>query len=151
MFAANNNGRTGVLARETVKHVNNLSSKVAQIFTSSTNTEALHEAIRYRVHVESGGKFTVGRQSDTELAIVMRSIMLQYGNNNDNMDVLKQVRALNKAVLDYCVEKVLVEVQSYARYRVDSSRPHIPIAHAQPSSIKGTGERSLDFGATHFF
>lgn len=150
MFAANNEGRSGVLARETLHHVNNLSSKASRVFTSSQNTEALHEAIRYRVYVESGGKYTVGRQSDTELALVMRSVLLQYGNNNDESDTLSQVRALNKAVLDYCVEKVLSEVESYIKYRVDSSTIRQPIELAQPSSIKGLGERSLQYGSSRF-
>ena len=94
MFAGNNTGRPGDMASETIRHVagGTQASRVAQIFTSRANTEALHQGIRYRVHVESGRRFTVGRQSDAELAIVMRSILLQYGRNDDAGDVMQQVR-----------------------------------------------------------
>jgi hypothetical protein len=150
MFAANNSGSSSALARETTRHINDMSSKVSQIFTSKKNIEVLHDAIRYRVFVESGGRFKVGRQSDTELALVMRSILLQYGNNDDSGNVLHQVRKLNGYVLTYCVEKVLTEVEAYMQYRVDASTVQVPIDRARPSSIKGKGEKSLEYGASHF-
>jgi len=150
MFAGNNSGRPNVLASETVHHVNNMSSKVSQIFMSKTNTNALQDGIRYRVYVESGGRFNVGRQSDTELAIVMRSILLQYGNNDDSQNILGQVKQLNAYVLDYCVGKVLNEVEAYMQYRVDALNVQVPIDRARPVSIKGQGEKSLQYGSSHF-
>lgn len=150
MFAGNNPGRSSTFVQETLHHVNDLSSRVARIFTSSANTEALHQGIRYRVHVESGGRYTIGRQSDTELAIVMRSVLLQYGNNNDDGDVLRQVRGLNKMVLDYCVDKVLTELEGYGQYLRDASTLATPMERARPASVKGLGERSLEYGNSRF-
>lgn len=143
-------GSGSAMARETLRHVNNLSSTAAEIFTSPKNVAALQEGIRYRVYVQSGRKHIIGRQSDRELAIVMRSVLLQYGTNNDGMDSLQQVRALNEAVLEYCVGRVLTEVESYVRYRVDAGTNRVPMANAVPASIKGTGERSLQYGTAHF-
>jgi hypothetical protein len=150
MFAEGDDGRGGTIVRETTKHVNDMCSTVSKLFTSSSNTNALHEAIRYRVFVESGGEHTIGKQSDTELGLVMRSILLQYGNNNDALDTRKQVRDLNQRVLDFCVAKVISEVDGYVRYRVDASTLHTPLENAQASSTKGTGERSLSYGASRF-
>ena len=53
----------------------------------------------------------IGRQSDTELQIIMRSIYLQYSENN-NCNIISQVKVLNKKVLDYCVEKINKAISS---------------------------------------
>lgn len=143
-------GQGSAMARDTVKHENDLTSAASRLFLSSGNAEALHEAIRYRVYVESGGRHTIGRQSDTELAVVMRSVLLQHGDNDDSRDPVVQVRELNARVLKYCVDNVLSQVEGYVSYVRDASRMPTPMPRGAASSIKGTGERSLQYGAAHF-
>jgi len=150
LFADDNDGHGGDMTRETVRHVNDMSSSAARVFTGRANTEGLQEAIRYRVFVESGGRHVIGRQSDTELSIVMRSILLQHGKNNDSMDTGAQVRDLNARVLKYCVDNVLSQVDSYMTYRKDASQLYTPLRPPAASSVKGTGERSLQFGGSRF-
>lgn len=149
-FSFGSRTNTSAQLRETVKHVNNLSSRVTQIYTSQKNIDIVQDAIRYQVWIKSGKRHVIARQSDSELAIVMRSILLQFGDNNDDNDVLKQVRALNDHVIRYCVSTVLENMDSYMKYRRDTAGPLDPLARAQPSSIKGMGERSLQYGGTQF-
>lgn len=120
------------------------SSRATQLFMSSLNVDALQDAIRYRVFVDSGRQHVIGRQSDTELAIVMRSILLQHGRNDDGdgLDAaLSRVRELNAEVLSFCVPRVLQEVRGYVRYRGDVSEMPMPMERAQTATSKG--ERSL--------
>jgi hypothetical protein len=115
-----------------------------ELFMSESNMNALQDGIRYQVYSVSGGKHTIGRQSDTELTTVMRSMLLQHGRNTTcstgGFD-LDEVRRLNKIVIDFCVNKVLSEIDIYIKYREDISQLPVPIARGQFESNKGS--RSL--------
>jgi hypothetical protein len=115
------------------KQRNNLSD----IFFSTTNIDALQEGIRYRVYVETKGVHVIGRQSDTELKVVMRSMYLQHAKHN-NRPVVEQVRVLNKHVLDWVVPEVVSNLQQYIVYKRDASTLPMPLEHAQLSTMKGT-------------
>ena len=130
--------------QDTLEHITKL-SRVGSVFMSDMNMDALQDAIRYRVHVESGGEITIGRQADAELGLVMRSILLQHGRNDDTEGtVLPQVRELNGRVLDFCVPRVLREANGYLQYRQDASRLYVPISYGQAVSHKAVGTRSLE-------
>lgn len=113
------------------------SNDVSSLFFSPKNIDALQEAIRYRVYVETQGKYTIGRQSDQELKIVMRSTYFQYGLNN-NSDIVSQVRVLNSKVLDWVVPEVLSNVLQHAKYKMDASTLPMPMDRAPLMSSKGT-------------
>jgi hypothetical protein len=112
-------------------------NKLSDIYFSPENIDALQEGIRYRVYVETQGKYVIGRQSDQELKIVMRSIYFQFGLNNDN-DCIGQVRTLNAKVLDWVVPEVLSNLLQYARYKVDASTLPMPLDRAPIMTTKGT-------------
>lgn len=110
---------------------------VADLFFSADNVEALQQGIRYRVYVESGNEVVVGRQSDAELAIIMRSTYWTYGRNAPD-DVVGQVRALNARVLDYAVPEVLSAARMHERYRRDVSTLPVPMDRPTLDSKKGS-------------
>ena len=116
-------------------------NSVSDLFFSDNNIDALQEGLRYRVYVESKGKFTIGRQSDQELKTVMRSIYLQFGIGN--MDCIGQVRTLNAKVLEWIVPEVLNNVLQYERYKQDTSTLPMPLERSPLATMKGT--RSLEF------
>ena len=113
------------------------------LFMSKANVDALQDAIRYRVYVETHGRHVIGRQSDVELALVMRSVLLQRGRNDDGSDVLEQVRQLNAEVLEWCVPRIASEVEQWLRYRDDIATLPTPMAYGQVASMKGTRELQL--------
>lgn len=136
----------GTFASDTLQHVwkaGDPGSEASNLFMSKKNVDALQEAIRYRVWVESGGQQVIGRQSDAELAIVMRSIVLQYGRNDGHSDPVEQVRELNVRVLDWAVPRILGEVTQYIRYRQDASTLPMPMAHGALATSKGS--RQVEF------
>ena len=65
----------------------------------------------------------------------MRSIYLQYGKNLDE-DVVGQVKDLNKKVLDYCIPKILSEIEQYKNYVRDASNLYTPIQNSENVSNK---------------
>lgn len=118
------------------------SSMATRLFMSPLNVDVLQDAIRYRVYVESDREHVIGRQSDTELAIIMRSILLQHGRNDDGGNcTVARVRELNAEVLAFCVPRVLQEVRGYIRYRGDVSAMPMPMERGQTATSKG--DRSL--------
>jgi hypothetical protein len=86
---------------------------------------------------ETEGEHIIGKQDETQLRIIMRSIYYQYGLNLD-IGVVKQVRDLNKKVLDYAVSRILNEIEQYKMYIRDASQMAVPLARSQYESSKGT-------------
>lgn len=120
---------------------------VSALFFSDTNVNAVQDAIRYRVWVDTAGKHVIGRQNDIELMTVMRSIYLQYSINAPT-DITGQVRILNAHVLNFCVPRIVSEVEMYMRYRKDISQLPVPLERAPMATSKGS--RSLP-GNPHLF
>ena len=110
---------------------------LSDLFFSSENVEALQQGIRYRIYVETNGQFVIGRQSDQELKIIMRSIYYQYARN-DGSDCVAQSRELNAKVLDWAVPDVLSNIMQYQTYKKDASTLPTPLDHPPLMSIKGT-------------
>jgi len=100
---------------------------LSDLFFSSQNIKLLQNGIKKGVYDKSKGQFVIGLQDCDELKIVMRSMFLQYSiNNKDN--ITKQIEALNKIVLDYCVPQVYGEAQGYMQYKKDASTMWTPIS-----------------------
>jgi hypothetical protein len=110
---------------------------LSDIYFSEQNIDALQEAIRFQVWLRSGKKHTIGRQSDIELQVVMRSVYLQYARNLP-FDVLGQVRQLNKMVLDYTVPTIVKELEQFDYYSKDISTLPVPMERSRNVSNAGT-------------
>jgi hypothetical protein len=113
------------------------STGVSKLFFSENNINVLQDGIRYRVYVETNGKYVIGRQSDQELKIVMRSIYLQYSKNLPT-DVVGQVRELNAKVLEWVVPEVLSNLKQHEVYRRDASTLPMPMERPPLLTVKGT-------------
>ncbi len=113
------------------------SNMLANIYFSQHNIDLLQDAIRYLVYTHSGKKYTISRQSDTELKIIMRSQYLQNGVHKQ-YDQGSEVKALNTMVLDIVVPQIIQEINMYMRYKREIGRNVIPIDRGEFISSKGT-------------
>lgn len=107
------------------------------VFFSDDNIDALQIGMYNMVANATNGAEMIGRQSDIELKIIMKGIYLEYGKNLDD-DVLKQVRDLNKKVLDFAVPRILVEIKQHKNYIRDASNIHVPMERSVNVSNKGS-------------
>tara|TARA_Y100000389_G_scaffold182994_1_gene200063 strand:- start:816 stop:1271 length:456 start_codon:yes stop_codon:yes gene_type:complete len=115
---------------------NFLKNCLNDVFFSNENVDALQTGMRNMVANKTNGKHIIKRQSDDELKIIMRAIYYQYGlNQTDN--ILEQVQDLNKKVLEYCVKRILIEIEQYNQYIKDASEMHVPIERSVNLSNKG--------------
>jgi Family of unknown function (DUF5761) len=112
-------------------------TELSSVFFSNTNVNALHEAIRYQVYVKSEQRHIIDRQSDIDLKIVMRSVFLQYSKNLP-YDIVGQIRELNSIIIDFCVDKILNEINMYLYYKQDIDKVPEPMARSVNTSSAGT-------------
>lgn len=125
----------GTEYRGTLKNID--CSEVSELFFSKRNVDAVQDAIRYRVWVDTQRRHLIGRQSEEELHMIMRALYLQYGNN-DPYDITHQVRVLNTRVLDYCVPTIVSEIDMYMQYRQDIQQLPIPLERGEYATNKGS-------------
>lgn len=121
-----------------------------EIFFSPENLEYIQTAIRYQVYLASNKQHVIGRQSDTEIQIIMRSIYLQYGKFLPT-SVKQQVKELNDLVIQECVSKVLSQVQQHLWYLWHASKntPWTPIEH--PKNMSTVGLKQLPSVTSLFY
>ena len=101
-------------------------NSINDIFFSDMNTKVIQDTIRYKVNLETGE--TVARQSDNELYIIMRSIMLQFANFRTGVDnIVDEVRRLNEKVVEYAVDNVSSNVKQHKGYVDKLSKLPVPM------------------------
>jgi len=122
-------------------------SVLNQLYFSKKNIEIIQNMIRYNVYEKSEKKYVIGKQSDIELEIVMRSIYLQHSPNLPNK-IKEQISYLNKLVTDWCVEQILPEVYQYFGYMKEIE--YMPIPLELPLNLSSKGSRSLRSVTTTF-
>jgi hypothetical protein len=87
----------------------------------------------------SGGKYSIDRQNDDDLKIVMRSYYLMFGKNDPNF-VERELKDLNSRVVGYASAKIYSEVDFHMFYRKDIEEFASPIAN--PINVHVFGSRT---------
>jgi len=137
-YTINNNDQR-LLKKDSYKSISQLYSGncVSETFFSSENTDIIQEGIINSVYNKSNGMYQIGRQSDQELKIVMRSIYLQYSKNL-NYNINEQILDLNTKVIRWCVDEILSNIKQYFEFKKNVSTLPMPLERAQLPSQKGT-------------
>lgn len=118
-------------------------SIVSRTFFGSQNMEELQQALRHGVYKASGhDRLVVGRQSDLELGIIMRSAFLKHSRNTD-AGARQQIATMNNYVIEFSVPVVLQEARMYLAYRRDISTLPVPLERGQIMSQKGSRQMEL--------
>jgi hypothetical protein len=114
---------------------------IADQFFTGKNAALIQATIRKEVYSRSGKKhYQIDDQSIDELKMIMRGMYLQYAKNNP-FNVEGQVAELNKLVVEWCVPRILSEIDHYYYYLNDIS--HMPVPLSQPMSMSSAGTKSL--------
>jgi len=100
-------------------------NNLTRLFFSPQNIEAIQSMIRFYVHKLTDGQI-VSKQSPDELFVIMRSIILQYGNFMSS-GIIAEIKRLNSKVVNICVEKVSIEVDQYNHYIDDLQKLPTPL------------------------
>ena len=140
----NSNGFNGYMFiggdENLVRHTHS-ENGVSDIFFSGENIDNIQEQIINIVYKKSGGKWKIGRQSDTQLKIIMKSIYLQHSKNLP-CNLNNQVIQLNNKVIEYSVGAIHNEILQYIGYLKDIDSPRKLMN--RPKNISSAGTKTLE-------
>jgi len=104
-------------------------------YFSRANVDYLQKKMREIVYQATG--HIIGRQSDEELLIIMRSIYLSDAQNMPGQ-LNTQIANLNYAVLRYAtVNEIIPRVKGYTTYLNDNLQTNIKLPRPRHMSMKG--------------
>ena len=141
IMPVNNYNLTAPVENTTENNTNMISRNtnctgVSAIFFSDINVNLLQQGIRNKILNLSDGKYNIGKQSDTDLKIIMRSIYFQYGKNTSN-NIKEQVLELNTRVIDWCVPEIISNIKQSDKYLMDISTMPVPLDRSILTTQKG--------------
>jgi hypothetical protein len=136
--------KTNIIKREPILTENNINSMshslehslLSRKFFSTNNINVIHKKIIIGVYENSNKKYSISKQNERELLIIMRSYYLQFGKNLDT-NIQQQVDNLNKMVIDWSVEEIIKNIDQYVIYKQTASTLPIPMERSQLPSQKG--------------
>jgi len=107
------------------------------VFFSIANIDLLQRRIHDQVKAMSGGKYSISRQSDDNLRVIMRSYYLMFSRNDPNT-VAQELEELNSRVVGYAAGKIYSEVDFHMFYLNDLEEFAPPIANPVNTGVMGT-------------
>lgn len=125
--------------QNTIKHTIT-ETTLSKSFFSKQNIDKIQNEIIRTVYQKSEGQYKIGRQSDHQLLIIMRSIYLQNSKNLE-CNIQNQIDVLNYKVLDYCVNNIKTEILQYLGYLKDIKKP-IKYTN-RPTNVSSKGNNIL--------
>lgn len=105
----------------------NCDDPVARAFMGANNIDALNAEMIHAVFESSNGQYRIGKQSQLELATIMRSVYLTEARHLPG-NVPAQVARLNQSVLSYAVPVILSEVEMHNHYMKDRDQANRGVA-----------------------
>lgn len=120
--------------KETIQYRHSNTTLNEQFFSES-NMNVLQERIQREVRQMVNAE--IGRQSEPDLMLVMRSYYLQYARNNPD-EVATELIDLNERVVGFCSNRIAVEVEAYRYFRQDILDFPTPIARPIDTQVYGT-------------
>ncbi len=114
-------------------------TKTQYAFFSKINIEHLQKLLKYHVWIQSDKKHIIAPQDTNQLLIIMKSIYLQYGQNNET-DLKQQIKRLNAFVLEYAVPNILLNIEQNSAYKKSVS--NLPKPLELPKYISSAGTRT---------
>jgi hypothetical protein len=122
--------------QDLVGHIHSI-TPLNSVFFSESNMDLLQRKIHDQVKAMSDGKYSISRQSDDELRIIMRSYYLMFSRNDPNT-VAQELTELNSRVIGYASGKIYSEVDFHMFYRNDLEEFAPPIANPVNTGVVGT-------------
>ena len=105
-----------------------------KLFFSQGNIDTIQGQIQSTVQRMINA--SIDRQSESDLLLVMRSYYLQYARNEPDR-LAEELADLNTRVVNFCANRISVEVEAYRYYRKDIMDFPEPIAN--PMNVKKYG------------
>jgi len=113
------------------------------LFFSNDNVNLLHEDIRKYIYFNTKNNSIIGKQSDTELKIIMKSIYLSNRPQlTDFKNIIEQVKFLNKAVIIECGKIIKTNLSQHLHYVKELNT--MPQFQELPKNVSSKGTKNLE-------
>jgi predicted restriction endonuclease len=137
-FSENYCGGASTLAIGGMKLENN---NVSLLYFSDNNMQRVQQQIKREIFRLSNESFKLEvNQDPQDLLIAMRYIFLEHSKNLPTHTV-RQVKILNRQLLDYIVPDIMTNIKQHYKYLKDISEPIKPMD--QPLNVNNKGRRTL--------
>ena len=116
-------------------------TELSKIFFSKENIKRIQKKIKNEIYNRSKGQYILeDEQNENDLLIAMRAVYLQNAKHVPKY-IIKQVKILNKNVVDYVVPDMITNIKQYYGYLRDINTPIKPIM--RPINVNNSGRRML--------
>jgi Family of unknown function (DUF5761) len=129
------------IRRTMLQTVHQCDSPVAHVFFSPSNLNNIQTQLRIIVKEKTG--YTIGRQDDNELLVIMRAMYVLYASQQKDGDVEHEVRRLNSLVITQVLPQIGSGIAAYLGYTRDAATMYIPLERPKNMSVKGTNTFEL--------
>ncbi len=122
------------LTSSIVNSIHQCETSLSRAFFSATNMDTIQSNLRIIVREKTG--YLIGRQSEEQVALIMRSVFTLHANTGAGLE--DEVRRLNAYVLAQLAPQVGTGIAAYLGYVRDASQMHVPLERPTNQSQKGT-------------
>ena len=120
MFSGQQNLESNEVANDRLITNTLNSNPLSKVYFNPNNINTIQSGIINKVHQVSNGQYSIGRQNEQQLLIIMRSIYLQFSKNRE-YDIVNQVNELNTMVIEECARIIIPNIQQQQGYIDDIS------------------------------
>lgn len=121
------------------RSLNQPRTRLLEEFFAIENMDIIQNRLRATIKKQTG--YTVDRQSDADLVIIMRKVFAEQAQHQSPLKA--EVARLNDIVLGVVVPMVATGVAAYLAYLRDASRIPDPLPRGVQTSVKGTKSYEL--------
>jgi hypothetical protein len=114
--------------KEMIKSVHQEQTDLSDIYFSRENLELIQKELINTVRDEY--KYTIDRQSEDDLLIIMRSYYTLYANP-ETCSVKQEIIKLNKLVIEKATKIVVTNIKMYKLYLNDASNLPVPLERSE--------------------
>ena len=136
-FVKNTENGTNIISRTYA--LNDLTG----LYFSNDNINLLHDEIRKYIYFNTKNNQIIGKQSDTELKIIMKSIYLSNRPKlSDYNKILEQVKYLNRLVILECARIIKTNLSQHLHYVKELNT--MPQFQELPKNVSSKGTKNLE-------
>ena len=117
---------------------------VTKLFFSNDNVKRIQRHIKEEISRRTHGKYKLSEDQDaSDLLVSMRSVLFDANNGAKYLPfkIVKQVKKLNRAVVQYVVPDMVENIKQYYGYISDIEKPLTPML--RPMNVSSAGRKLL--------
>ena len=115
--------------------------EVAKLYFQKANMKRIQRMIKKEVFRRTKGKYKLeADQDERDLLVSMKAVYTEYAVHLPDK-VIRQVKNLNKKLIEYIIKDVIIAIEQYYAYIEDINQPLKPMI--RPVNVNSAGRKTL--------